>query len=211
MRESGGMEKVDEYPQLYPNLEPPLDFRLQEISRLREELKKEIETRVALRKKYKRAITGLNGVDIGATALGVALGGIGTGLLATLFAAPVVPIIMGVAAGCGLVSAGTKFTTRRLQPKVQKHDQIRVLAETKLDSVSDLVSKALIDGAVHHAEFQLILNEVGRYHTLKRDIRERRKKRLPELNEATKKELVARGREEARNSMLAKIGAGSSP
>ena len=44
----------------------------------------------------------LDGVDSGATATGIVLGGVGTGLLDTLIAAPVVPILLSVVPGAAL-------------------------------------------------------------------------------------------------------------
>ena len=205
-------QKVDEYPNLYPSLNEgrpsALDYRLNEVARLRDQLKAEVTIRKALHKKYSRAVNAVESLDVGATATGVVLGGVGTGLLATIIAAPAVPIILGVAAGCGLVSAGTKVATRRLRLKARTHDQVRVLAESKLNSISGLVSKALEDGVISHDEFQTVANEAMRYATLKEEIRSAQKKRL-ELDEATKKELVARGRKEARHSFMQKLGVGN--
>jgi hypothetical protein len=208
--------KVDAYPHLYPPLHEgqPVsgtDYRLTQVARLRDQLMAEGAARAGLYKKYRRSVNILDGIDIWASATGVILGGVGTGLLVTIVAVPAVPIILGVAAGCGLASAGTKVATRRLRAKAQKHDQIRVLAESKLNSISDLVSKALEDGAISHDEFQTILSEVQKYHDMKKDIRVGAQKKSVELDEATKKELVERGRQEARLSFMQKIGVGSSP
>ena len=58
------------------------------------------------------------------------------------------------------MSTGTKVATRKLRLKARKHGHVGVLAETKLNSVSDLVSKAFEDGAISHTEFQLVVSEV---------------------------------------------------
>ena len=211
------MAKVDEYPQhLYPTLnnDQPVsgtDYRLTQVARLRDQLMAEGTTRAGLYKKYRRSVNILDGIDVAASATGVVLSGVGTGLGISIIAAPVVPIILGVAAGCGLVSAGTKVATRRLRAKAQKHDQIRVLAESKLNSVTDLVSKALEDGVISHVEFQTVANETMRFATLKEEIRSGAHKKSLELDEATQKRLVERGRQEARHSFMQKLGAGSSP
>ena len=148
----------------------------------------------------------MDGIDPGASATGFILGGVGTDLLATIVSAPEVPIILVVAAGYGLASAESKVVTRRLRAKAQKHDQIHVLAESKLNSVSDLVSKALEDGTLSHEEFKTVTDEVLRYTTFKKKIRVGAKKESLELDEATRKELIERGR----HSFLKKIGAESS-
>ena len=139
-------QKVDEYPHLYPSLNENVpvsgvDYRLTQVAHLRDQVKAEFDFRESLAKKYTRAVNIVDAADVGATATGVILGGVGTDLLTTLIAAPAVPIIMGIAAGCGLVSASTTVFTRRLRAKAHKHDQIRVLARGKLNSITNLVSK----------------------------------------------------------------------
>ena len=219
-------QKVDEYPNLYPSLNEPvdlqdaidrvfeseivIDYRLTQVARLKDQLKTELDSREALYKKYRRAVNIVDAVDVGATATGIILGGVGTGLLATLIAAPAVPIIMGAAAGCALISAGTKVATRRLRLKARKHDQVRVLAESKLNSIADLVSKALEDGEISHEEFQAVVNEAQRYHDMKKRVQVGTQKKIVELDKATEKALIEQGRKEARNSFMNKIGVGNS-
>ena len=47
--------------------------------------------------------------------------------------------------------------------KIKKHDKIGVLAQTKLDSIHDTVSKAIEDGHISPEEFQQIVQERQRY------------------------------------------------
>jgi hypothetical protein len=197
------MAKVDEPPQIYPILLQE-DYRLREISRIQSELKKEVERRSALHKKYKRAVNILDGVDTGASTLGIILGGVGTGCLLTLVGSPIVPIMMGISAGCGLLIGGLKVSTRRLQRKARKHDQIKVLAQAKLDSVAELVSKALNDGKISHEEFQLIVREAERYYEMKKELQTPKK-----IDSVAEKELIERGRKEACYSFIKKIEAGN--
>ena len=90
------------------------------------------------------------------TSVGLAASGVG--LLSTIIA---VPVAIGMQTGaivCGLLGAGGKFIGRRLQTKARKHDQIRVLAESKLNTVADRISTALIDDKTSDEEFRLILS-----------------------------------------------------
>ena len=69
----------------------------------------------------------------------------GVGLLSTIIA---VPAALGLQAGaivCGLLGAGGKLVGRRLQAKARKHDLIRGLAESKLNTIADRISVALND------------------------------------------------------------------
>ena len=55
--------------------------------------------------------------------------------------------------------------------KKKKHDQILMLAESKLDSIETLVSQALIDMEISHEEFNVIIREKGKYERMKENVR----------------------------------------
>ena len=57
----------------------------------------------------------------------------------------------------GLSSIGARNAQKVLKMKIKKHDKITTLAESKLDSISGLVSKAIEDANVPHKEYQFIL------------------------------------------------------
>ena len=58
-------------------------------------------------------------------------------------------------------------TTRN---KKKKHDQILMLAKSKLNSIETLVSQALIDMEIGHEEF-MILKENYKYEKMKENVR----------------------------------------
>ena len=82
------------------------------------------------------------------------------------------PALAGVAAVFGLLSAGFTVVSKRLERKVTKHEKICTLALAKLNSVYELVSKALADKKISDSEFTIILREVEKYHELKAAIRD---------------------------------------
>ena len=51
-----------------------------------------------------------------------------------------------------------------------------MLAMSKLNTISDLVSAALMDGHISDQEFKLIMNEVLKYTQMKADIRSKASK-----------------------------------
>ena len=84
------------------------------------------------------------------------------------------PVAVGLQAGaivCGLLGAGQKFIGRRLGVKTRKHDQIPVLAESKLNTIADRISTALTDDKISEEEFRLILSEIDKYDQMKAEIR----------------------------------------
>ena len=92
------MEKVDNYSlHIYPSMDESqtqsvtvngVEYRLTDVSHLKEKLKTESDARKALYKKYQRAVNVLDGVDTGETAIGTVLGGVESGLLVALIAPP---------------------------------------------------------------------------------------------------------------------------
>ena len=189
------------------NTPPDQYFRLQEISRLRNHLEDEKDKRSQLYKKYR---CGINAVDAADTALisasmGMGIGGVG--LLTTVIAAPVVLGLEIAALGCGLLGVAGKFIGRRLSVKAKKHDEVRVLAESKLNTIADHVSRALTDGQISDEEFRLIIDEAQKYTQMKAEIRTGAQKAhaAVTLDEETKNSLIQQGRDEARASLMEKL------
>ena len=199
---------------IYPEL-PAVDsvnqdsFRLQKISELQKRLESEIETRAALYKKYRRGMNALDGVDTALLATTIGLGVGGVGLLSTIIAAPIALGLEVGALGCGLASVGCKFAGRRLHTKAKKHDEIRVLAESKLNTISDHISRALNDNhQISDEEFRLILGEVDKYNRMKAEIRVRavHAHAAVKIDEAEKKRLIQQGRDEAQAELIKAMG-----
>ena len=123
-------------------------------------------------KKYKRthSITHICSVGLGSLSAGLSSATLATAL--TGFGIVASHGLAGVAAVLGLVSAGFTVASKRLERKVTKHEKIYTLALAKLNSVSELVLKALTDKKISDSEFTTILREVQKYHELKAAIRD---------------------------------------
>ena len=195
-------------PKLYPEVPSGegRSYRLQRISEIQRHLETERDSRSALYKKYRRGVNAVDGIDTALVTAGIGLGASGVGLLSTVVAAPIVSVLEIAALGCGLSSMAGKVISRRLQLKAKKHDEIRVLAEAKLNTVADHVSKALRDGDVSDEEFRLILDELDKYGQMKSAIRTHTQS-ATQLDEEAKNELLRRGHEEARASLIQRLQA----
>jgi hypothetical protein len=153
---------------IYPDLEPsapPMDggsYRLQKISEIQKHLEQERDQRSTLYKKYRRGVNAVDGIDTAFMAASVGMGAVGVGLLVTIIAAPIVLGLEVAALACGLVGIAGKFVSRRLLTKAKKHDEIRVLAEAKLNTISAHVSRALRDGQISDEEYGLVLDEMDK-------------------------------------------------
>ena len=183
-------------PPLYPELpiEDGQNYRLQKISEIEQTLIKERDTRQSLYKKYKRSINATDGVDTTLISGSVIMGGIG---IAVPFMLPleIAAIVCGVAGVC------VKFIRRRLHSKAKKHYEIKTLAESKLNSVKDLISKALNDGQMSEQEFKMVLDELERYNNLK----DKTRSKQSGMSEVERKKLIEEGKAQALSAIQKKI------
>jgi len=77
-------------------------------------------------------------------------------------------VVTGVA---GLLDITCVYISRRCSTKTAKHEAVRVLAASKLNTVHSHISKALEDCEVSDDEYKLIPNEVEKYRTMKEELR----------------------------------------
>ena len=82
--------------------------------------------------------------------------------------------------------------------KTQKHCNVQTIAESKLNSIKDIVSKALQDGEISEGEFKMVLNEMEKYSELKQEIKTTKN---IEITDEEKKKLIEQGRMEAMNTI----------
>ena len=180
-------------PNLYPELpiEDGQNYRLQKISEIERTLINERDMRKSLYKKYKRSINITDGVDTGLISASVILAGVGI----------TVPIMLPLeiaAVVCGGLGMCVKLIRRKLMTKTQKHCNVQTIAESKLNSIKDIVSKALQDGEISEGEFKMVLNEMEKYSELKQEIKTTKN---IEITDEEKKKLIEQGRMEAMNTI----------
>jgi len=189
------------YPTLPPSA-PPMEeghsFRLQKISQIQKQLEDEKNERQALSKKYHRAKKIINTADAALLVVTMGLGAGGVGLLTTIVAAPIVIIMEGVAVGTGFLSIIGLYVAKQLSIKAEKHETIKVLAESKLNTIADHISKALADNKISDEEFSLIVSELSKYKEMKEELKKKTRKLI---DHETKSSLIAQGREEAMESV----------
>jgi hypothetical protein len=169
-------------------------YRLQKINDIQNVIAIERDKRVNLSKKYHRAVKVIAGIDSALVVSSMALGAAGIGVLSTIIAAPIAIAMEGVALGTGLLSIVGSQTTKTLSMKAEKHEKIKTLADAKLNTISDHISKALIDDQISDEEYSLILSELDKFNLMKEEIRS---KIRVGIDEETKQSLIAKGREDA--------------
>ena len=182
------------YPDLNASTDDGHNYRLQKISDVEKQLLVERGLRKALYKKYKRGINLTDGFDTLLISTSVILAGVG-------LAIPVLLPLEIVAVVCGCMGVCVKAFRRKLMSKAQKHYEIKTIADSKLNSIKDLVSMALTDGQISENEFTLMLDELDKYNKLKDNIHSKQ----TGLSEAERKKLIEEGKAQAKNEMKKKI------
>ena len=81
-----------------------------------------------------------------------------------------------------------------------------MLAESKLNTISDHISKALIDGQISDEEYSLVFSELEKFNKIRDEIRTK----IRSMDEETKQALIAegcaKGREDAITSFQNMFG-----
>ena len=171
---------------IYPELpsEDGQNYRLQKISEIEKTLINERNARKTLYKKYKRVINITDGVDTTLLSASVILAGIGLSVPIVTLPLEIVAIL------CGSLGVCAKFIRRKLHSKAKKHDEIKSIADSKLNSIKDLISKALTDGRITENEFKLVLDELDKYNKLKNSIHSKQ----TGLSEAERQKIIEEGK-----------------
>ena len=199
------------YPELPPIREnpsaPPVvnggaddrghSYRLNIIRDVQKFLEEEIKKRDEFIKKYFRIANIVNMVDNGLIMVTIGVEGAGAVLLSTGVGAPLA-VGLGVSgAVTGAISLIGNFFSKKATTKAEKHLKIKTLAAAKLDTIASHISKALINDYIDNEEFNLIMEEMNKYKTLKEEVRNNTKKKLKTEEEES---LIEKGRQEARES-----------
>ena len=172
-------------------------YRLKIIREVQEFLEEEIKKREAFSKKYFRIAKVVNMIDN--TLITITIGAEGTSavLLSTGVGAPFA-LALGISGVVtGAVSLIGNIFSKKATTKAEKHLKIKTLAMAKLDTIASHISKALIDNYINNEEFNLIMEEMNKYKTLKEEVRNNTKKKLKTEEEES---LIEKGRQEARES-----------
>ena len=88
--------------------------------------------------------------------------------------------------------------------KQEKHNAIKLLAQSKLDSIANIISQAMQDGYISPTEFHKVLKEVE-YCKLKSDIKNQAKAKVNQITKEQREETLEQGRKQSKEDILRKI------
>ena len=170
------MRVYDNETKTYPDLNPtapqePQSYRLNKLSKIEAYFLNEIEVREQRAKKVKRFNTITDIVDTGLITPTVITGGISIAAFSSGDGLPVGIALSGTSLLLSLATAITQKSFKIFPLKGEKHDAIKLLAQSKLDSIPSIISQAMQDGDISPTEFHKVLQEVEKYRKLKADNR----------------------------------------
>ena len=147
------------------------NFRLNEVSKCLTYLETELEKRKQIFKKYKRTHSLLMKTNAISGTLSVLISGSAVRTSLTVVLIPVGVSLASIGGFFGFVSVLTGFIAKKISPKLNKHLQTVSVCNARLNTIKDLISKALQDNEISPEEFRLILSEVKKYKQLKNSFR----------------------------------------
>ena len=90
---------------------------------------------------------------------------------ASLFGIPIGITSFAIGLKICSITARIKMYKSIIKKKRKKHDQIVLLAKSKLNNIEVLIAKALTDSVISHGEFVLINNVLKEYDYMKEEIK----------------------------------------
>lgn len=157
-------------------------YRLQKINEIQATLEDECDARMLLSKKYHKASKIINNIDWVLIALSMMTSMASVGLMSSVLGIPIAIGMQVVAIGTGVMNIVGRVVNKKFVAKANKHERIKDLAETQLNTIMAHVSQAWNDGKIDDEEFQLIVTEFMKYNELKEEIRTKTKKFIDEQN-----------------------------
>ena len=146
-------ETANMYPNLNENISNEQQFRLNKVNEIKDYFLAEIREGELISKNISKYIASLDYFDKSLNDLSILAGSISIASFATVTGVPAG--IIG--ASCGLTfSITSEFVKRFLKTirnKIKKHNEIIMLARSKLNSIESKISKALMDNEISHEGF----------------------------------------------------------
>ena len=156
-------------------------------------------------KKMKRfyIITGI--VDTGLVTSTVITRGISIAAFASGDGLPVSIALSGTSLLISLATVITQKSFKNFTVKEEKHDAIKVFAQSKLHSIANIILQAMQDGDISSIEFHKVLQAVEKNRKLKADISNQTKAKVKQIKKEQREELLEQGRKERKEDFLRKI------
>ena len=164
----------------------------------------EIEVREQIaKKKMKQCNTITYIVDTGLITSTVITGRISIAAFASGLGLPVGIALSRTSLLLSLATVITLNSFKIFTVKQEKHDAVKLLPKSKLDSIANIISQAMQDEDISPIEFNKVLQEVEKYRRLQADIRNQAK--VKEITKEQREEILEQERKEDKEDFLRKI------
>ena len=134
-----------ETPNIYPNLHDQQQFRLNKIHEIKDYFVAEIKEKELMSKRLSKYI--------------VTTGSISIASFETVIEAPVGITSASVSLAFSISTGIVKKLWKTTRNKKKNHNEIVMLANSKLNSIESKISEALINNEISHGDFITIINE----------------------------------------------------
>ena len=124
-------------------------------------------------------VTGI--VDTGLIASTVITGGISVAAFVRGVSLPVGASLGGTSLLLSLAAIIIQKSFKIFTVKQEKHNSIKILAQSKLDSIANIISQAMQYGDISSTEFHKVLQQVKKYRKLQADIRNQAKAKIKQI------------------------------
>ena len=158
------------------------------------------------KKKMKRFNTITSIVDTGLITSEVITGRVSVAAFASGAGLPVGIALSETSLLFSLATAITRKSFKIFTVKQEKHDIIKLLAQSKLDSIADIISQAVQGGDISSIEFHKALQEIQKYRKLKANIRNQTKTKLKgrQITKEQREDLLEQERKEGKEDFFTK-------
>ena len=112
-------------------------------------------------------------VDTGLIISTAITGRISIAVIASGVGRPISIALSGTSLLLSLATVITRKSSKTFTVSQEKHDSINLYAQSKLDSIANIISQAMQDGDILTVKFHKVLQKVEKYRKLKADIRNR--------------------------------------
>ena len=146
-------------------------FRLNKINEIKDYFIGEIKERELMSKRLSKYIASFDYFGKSLIVLSATSGSISIASFATVIGTPVEIISESFSLGFSLSTGLVKKLLKTTRNQKKKHNKIVMLARSKLNSIENKISEALMNNQISHEDFMTIINEERNYRELMESIR----------------------------------------
>ena len=160
------MNKIDR-----TNLTDQTKFRLNEISKIEKHFHQEINQRTSCSKKLSKYVAAFDYIDKILIVLSATSGEVCIISSVSVVGAPAGIARVSFILFFSLITGIVKKLLSITRNKKKEHDNVLMLAKSKLNNIETLISQALVDMEISHEEFIAIFKEKDKYEKMKENVK----------------------------------------